>query len=180
MTAGQPPSSNVPMSSIDRGTDRNGVDTSTPAQEFTLTVTPVNDAPVNTINGSDDFAANAQSTDDNVDLPFTALNGNLLKVTDVDDDGSPTYTLDLTANRGTLLFGQGDTPEAAKSLGPDTLVNINVVDKTQFGNPEGMVTWVAKPDGSFDYDYSVFDRYIALAKEIDPDNPYLESDLELD
>ena len=90
----------------DGGTDRNGVDTSTPAQEFTLTVTAVNDAPVNTINGSDDFAANAQSTDDNVDLPFTALNNNLLKVTDVDNVAvATTYQVDLKITNGTLSLG---------------------------------------------------------------------------
>ncbi len=45
------------------------------------------------------------------------------------------------------------------------LVNIPVSNQTQFGNDEGIVYWVRKPDGSYDYDFSVFDRYIALAKK---------------
>jgi hypothetical protein len=43
------------------------------------------------------------------------------------------------------------------------MVNIPVVDETQFGNPEGMITWIKKKDGGYDYDYSVFDRYLKLA-----------------
>jgi len=49
-------------------------------------------------------------------------------------------------------------------LGND-LVNVLVVDQTQFGNDEGMVYWVKRADGKFDYDFSVFDRYLALAKK---------------
>jgi hypothetical protein len=43
------------------------------------------------------------------------------------------------------------------------MVNVNVVDETQMGNPEGFITWIKKPDGSYDYDYSIFDRYLATA-----------------
>ena len=43
------------------------------------------------------------------------------------------------------------------------MVNITVIDQTQFGNDEGMVYWIRRPDGSHDYDFSVFDRYLALA-----------------
>ncbi len=35
-----------------------------------------------------------------------------------------------------------------------------VVDKTQFGNDDGMICWVKKPDGSFSHDFKVFDRYL--------------------
>jgi len=45
------------------------------------------------------------------------------------------------------------------------MVNICVVDQTQFGNEWGMVYWVKKPGGAYDYDFSVFDRYLALAKK---------------
>lgn len=45
------------------------------------------------------------------------------------------------------------------------MVNIPLSDRTQFGNDEGMVYWVRKPDGTFAYDFSVFDRYIALVKK---------------
>ena len=44
-------------------------------------------------------------------------------------------------------------------------VHIPVVDRTQFGNDEGMVYWVKKEDGSYDYDLSVFDRYLDLAEK---------------
>jgi hypothetical protein len=43
------------------------------------------------------------------------------------------------------------------------MVNISVVDETQFGEPEGMVHWVKKADGGYDYDFALFDRYLALA-----------------
>lgn len=44
-------------------------------------------------------------------------------------------------------------------------IHIPVVDRTQLGNDEGMVYWIKKADGSFDYDYSVFERYLKLAKK---------------
>jgi hypothetical protein len=49
-------------------------------------------------------------------------------------------------------------------VGNDMLV-IPVLERTQFGNDEGMVYWVKKPDGSYDYDFSVFDRYLKLARK---------------
>jgi hypothetical protein len=50
------------------------------------------------------------------------------------------------------------------------MINVSVVDETQFGEPEGMINWIKKGDpsagsgsASYDYDFSVFDRYLALA-----------------
>lgn len=43
------------------------------------------------------------------------------------------------------------------------MVNIPVVDETQFGNPEGMVRWIRKADGRYDYDFTTFDRYLKMA-----------------
>jgi len=43
-------------------------------------------------------------------------------------------------------------------------VNVPISNRTQFGNDEGMVYWIRKPDGSFDYDFSVLDRYLGLVK----------------
>jgi hypothetical protein len=50
------------------------------------------------------------------------------------------------------------------------MINVPVVDHTQFGNDRGFVTWVRKPDPStgsgqaaYDYDFKVFDRYLDLA-----------------
>jgi len=45
------------------------------------------------------------------------------------------------------------------------IVNVPLSDRTQFGNDEGMVYWVRKPDGSFGYDFTVFDRYLRLLKK---------------
>jgi glycosyl hydrolase family 123 len=45
------------------------------------------------------------------------------------------------------------------------IVNIPLSDQTQFGNDEGMVYWIRKPDGTYDYDFTVFDRYIQLTKK---------------
>ncbi|HOX08982.1 MAG TPA: DUF6067 family protein, partial [Planctomycetota bacterium] len=43
------------------------------------------------------------------------------------------------------------------------MINVSVVDETQFGEPEGMINWVKKADGTYDYDFAIFDRYLALA-----------------
>jgi hypothetical protein len=45
------------------------------------------------------------------------------------------------------------------------MVNIPVVDETQFGNPKGMITWIKKKDGTYEYDYSLFDRYLKMAEK---------------
>ena len=45
------------------------------------------------------------------------------------------------------------------------IAQIPVVDKTRLGNEEGMVTWVKKPDGKFDYDYSLVEKYLKLVKK---------------
>lgn len=49
-------------------------------------------------------------------------------------------------------------------LGSD-IVNIPLSEQTQFGNDEGMVRWIRKPGGGFDYDLTAFDRYMKLAKK---------------
>jgi hypothetical protein len=45
------------------------------------------------------------------------------------------------------------------------IVNLPVVDRTQFGNDEGMVTWVKKADGAYDYDFQVVDRFLDLTQK---------------
>ena len=45
------------------------------------------------------------------------------------------------------------------------IVVIPLSNRTQFGNDEGMVTWLRKPDGSFEYDLSVLGRYLGLVRE---------------
>ncbi|MFH1023288.1 MAG: glycoside hydrolase domain-containing protein [Planctomycetota bacterium] len=39
---------------------------------------------------------------------------------------------------------------------------VPLVCRTEFGNDESMVTWIRKADGSYDYDFSAFDRYLDL------------------
>ncbi|MDD4888798.1 MAG: hypothetical protein PHU85_02620 [Phycisphaerae bacterium] len=53
------------------------------------------------------------------------------------------------------------------------LVNVTVVDRTQFGNDEGMVYWIRKADGSYAYDFKVFDRYMDLAQKYFPSLDYV-------
>ena len=45
------------------------------------------------------------------------------------------------------------------------LVNVPISDQTQFGNDDGLVYWIKKPDGTYEYDFTVFDRYIQLVKK---------------
>ncbi len=44
-------------------------------------------------------------------------------------------------------------------------VQIPIVERTQYGNDEGMLRWIRKADGGYDYDFSIFDRYLALATQ---------------
>jgi Glycoside hydrolase 123, catalytic domain len=43
------------------------------------------------------------------------------------------------------------------------MVNIPVVEQTQFGNDKGFVTWIRKADGSYDHDLSIMEKYVKLA-----------------
>jgi len=45
------------------------------------------------------------------------------------------------------------------------IVNVPLVDQTQFGNEESMVYWVRKPDDGFEHDFAVLDRYVRLVKK---------------
>ena len=45
------------------------------------------------------------------------------------------------------------------------MVDVPVVDEAKPGNLEGMVRWVKKADGTFDYDFSIVERYLKLVKK---------------
>ncbi len=45
------------------------------------------------------------------------------------------------------------------------IVHVPLSNRTQLGNDEGMVYWLRRPDGSFDYDFSVLDRYLDLVQK---------------
>ena len=51
---------------------------------------------------------------------------------------------------------------ALLSRAGNKMVNIPVVDKTQFGNEDSYIFWIKQPNGSYKYDFSVFDRYMKL------------------
>ncbi len=51
---------------------------------------------------------------------------------------------------------------AMLSRAGNKMVNVPVADETQFGNPEGMIYWVKKPDGGWKHDFSVFDRFMKM------------------
>jgi hypothetical protein len=39
---------------------------------------------------------------------------------------------------------------------------LEMVARTNYGNSQSLVRWIRKPDGSYAYDFSVFDRYLAM------------------
>ncbi|WP_020680921.1 DUF4347 domain-containing protein [Marinobacterium rhizophilum] len=78
------------------GTANGGADTANLAITSTVTVTAVNDAPVNSVPA-------AQSTDQNQDLVFSGANGNAITISD-SDAGSGTVRVSLTASNGLLTL----------------------------------------------------------------------------
>ena len=78
----------------------------------TLTITAVNDAPVNTVPG-------AQTTAQDTDLVFSSGNGNAISVSDVD---AGTVEVTLTATNGTVTVDLGGT------AGVETLINSTTTD----------------------------------------------------
>jgi len=81
------------------GTANGGADTSA-AQTFTINITAINDAPVNTV-------PSGQTTLQGQPLTFSTANGNALSLNDVDAGSSPlSVTLAISgANLGTLTLG---------------------------------------------------------------------------
>jgi len=54
--------------------------------------------------------------------------------------------------------------ELLGELGNNLLI-VPLVNRTQFGNDECMVPWLRQHDGSYTYDFTVHDRYLALARK---------------
>jgi hypothetical protein len=42
---------------------------------------------------------------------------------------------------------------------------IPLIAHTNFGNAESMVRWIKKPDGTFDYDFTILDKYLDLVQK---------------
>jgi hypothetical protein len=45
------------------------------------------------------------------------------------------------------------------------LVQIPVTEQGQIGNDKGMIYFIRKSDGTFDYDFSIYDRYLKVAQQ---------------
>ena len=78
----------------DGGTSNGGVDLDASANTMTIDVAAVNDAPVNSMPGS-------QTTNNSTNLVFSSANGNLISITDV-DAGSSSIQVSLTVMYGSL------------------------------------------------------------------------------
>lgn len=108
----------------DGGTANGGVDTSAP-QTFNITVSAVNDAPVNTVPAT-------QNVDKNGSLTFSAANGNLISIADIDAGSNP-VKVTLTASNGKitlsgttgLSFTVGDGTSDTTMTFTGTIANIN-------------------------------------------------------
>ena len=98
---------------------------STVTETATLTVLPGNDAPVNSVPGS-------QGTDQNTALVLSTGNGNLFSISDIDAGGGIVQVM-LTATNGTLTlpgtaglaFGVGDGTADVTMTFTGTMVDIN-------------------------------------------------------
>jgi CSLREA domain-containing protein len=106
-----------------KATDPAGADS--PAATISITVTAVNDAPVNTVPGT-------QTVDQNSTLVFSTANSNAVSVADVDAGANPisvsllslngTFTLATTAG---LTFTNGDGTDDSSTTFTGTLDNVN-------------------------------------------------------
>lgn len=74
------------------------------------------------------------------------------------------YDVELWSDRHFELMGQSMARMA--KLG-SRQIHINVVRRAPAqGNDDTMVKWIQQPDGSYEYDFTVFDRYCDLAEKI--------------
>ncbi|MCS6852422.1 MAG: cadherin-like domain-containing protein, partial [Gemmataceae bacterium] len=101
----------------------------------TITINAVNDAPVNSVPGS-------QSTPMNTNLVFSTANGNLISISDVDANSNPiqvtlSVTNGLLTLSGTtgLTFSAGDGTADATMTFTGTLANINAALNGMFFAP---------------------------------------------
>jgi co-chaperonin GroES (HSP10) len=104
------------------GTANSGVDLDQSANTFTINATPVNDAPVNSVPGT-------QSVNEEATLTFSTGAGNAITISDV-DVGSGNETVTLTVTSGILALGStagltSFTNNAASINLTGTVANIN-------------------------------------------------------
>ena len=104
------------------GTANGGVDLDQSANTFTINVNAVNDAPINSVPGT-------QGVNEEATLTFSTGNGNAITISDV-DVGSGDETVTLTVTGGTLALGStagltSFTNNAASITLTGTVANIN-------------------------------------------------------
>jgi hypothetical protein len=104
------------------GTANGGVDLDQSPNTFTINVNAVNDAPVNSVPGT-------QSVNEDATLTFSAGNGNAITISDV-DVGSGNETVTLTVTGGILALGStagltSFTNNAASITLTGTVANVN-------------------------------------------------------
>ena len=105
------------------GTSNGGSDTLT--ENLAITVSAVNDAPVNSVPGS-------QAANEGVALVFSSGNSNLISISDIDAGGA-SMEITLTGNHGTLTlsgltgltFSTGDGTDDATMTFTGTIANVN-------------------------------------------------------
>ncbi len=106
----------------DGGTANGGVDVDPSANTFTINVNAGNDAPINSVPGT-------QSVNEEATLTFSTGNGNAITISDV-DIGSGDETVTLTVTGGTLALGStagltSFTNNAASITLTGTVANVN-------------------------------------------------------
>jgi large repetitive protein len=90
-------SATIDIRLTDNGGTANGGDDASPVQSFTITVTAVNDAPVDGVPGG-------QTVNEDTALVFSGANGSLLSISDVDAGGA-SVQVTLSVEHGALTLG---------------------------------------------------------------------------
>jgi len=70
------------------------------------------------------------------------------------------YGVDLWSDRHFELIAR--SMALMKEVGSSVLY-VPLIAETNLGNAESMVRWIARPDGAYDYDFSVMERYLDTA-----------------
>ena len=70
------------------------------------------------------------------------------------------YELDLWSDRHGAMI---DRSMALMGRIGNIGLFLPLLAESQFGNAESMVVWLRRPDGTYDYDFSAFDRYLEAA-----------------
>lgn len=130
------------------GTANGGIDTSA-TQTFTITVTPENDAPVNTVPA-------AQSVGTGATLTFTTGGGNAISIADVDAAAGPVITtvsttlgtLSATSTNGSVVTGSGTASVAITDVVADVNATLQTLSFTSGTGGTGTITVLTNDQGN--------------------------------